>query len=82
MIEIFKTWGFVYDGIEGYVYPYGISPQPPNTEALIRAYNPVRDDHAIFPSSEWSNTAAEGYTVNGTYLGYVYRNVNGSRPSY
>jgi serine protease len=81
-VGIFMTWGFDYDGIEGYVYPYGISPQPPNTEALIRAYNPVRDDHAVFPQSEWGNMALEGYTVNGTYLGYVYRNTNGTRPTY
>jgi serine protease len=81
-VAIFKSWHFTYDGIEGYVYPYAVSPQPANTEALIRAYNPVRDDHAIFPQNEWANMAAEGYTVNGTYLGYVYRNFTGSRPVY
>ncbi|MBK6982795.1 MAG: S8 family serine peptidase [Betaproteobacteria bacterium] len=72
--------GYKIDGIEGYVYPYGYA-QPANTEALIRAYNPAVDDHAIFPQSLQASMASQGYTVNVTTLGYVYRN-NGIRPSY
>ena len=72
--------GYKVDGIEGYVYPYGY-PQPPGTEALIRGYHSGRDDHAIFPSSEYVNMDAQGYNVSVTYLGYVYRN-DGNRPNY
>lgn len=72
--------GYKIDGIEGYVYPYGYA-QPANTEALIRAYNPAVDDHAIFPQSLQASMASQGYTVNVTTLGYVYRN-NGYRPTY
>lgn len=72
--------GYKVDGIEGYVYPYGY-PQPPGTEALIRAYHSARDDHAIFPSSEYINMDAQGYNASVAYLGYVYRN-DGNRPSY
>lgn len=72
--------GYKYDGIEGYVYPYGYA-QPPGTELLIRAYKTSIDDHAIFPQSEQANMAGQGYTSYISYLGYVYRN-NGYRPSY
>ncbi|MGE0862107.1 MAG: S8 family serine peptidase [Gammaproteobacteria bacterium] len=72
--------GYKIDGVEGYVYPYSYA-QPANTEALIRAYNPAVDDHAIFPQSLQASMASQGYTVNVTTLGYVYRN-NGYRPTY
>ncbi len=74
------TAGYKLDGIEGYVYPFGYT-QPSDTEALVRAYKSAYDDHAIFPESLQASMAADGYTGNVTYLGYVYKNT-GVRPTY
>ncbi|RFC33295.1 MAG: hypothetical protein DID92_2727744756 [Candidatus Nitrotoga sp. SPKER] len=67
------------DGIEGYIYPTSLS-KPTNATPLLRAYNPTRDDYAIFPQQQQTIMANDGYTQNVTTLGYVYLN-NGSRPT-
>lgn len=80
----YHEWlGYRVDGIEGYVYPKTMA-QPAGTDYLIRLYNPTRDDHAIFPYSKLSAMLSAGYnvTTNGiNFLGWVYPNVDGSRPA-
>lgn len=80
----YHEWlGYRVDGIEGYVYPKTMA-QPAGTDYLIRLYNPARDDHAIFPYSKLDAMYNAGYTMttNGiNFLGWVYPNVNGSRPA-
>jgi hypothetical protein len=73
--------GYKLDGIEGYLYPKTL-PQPAGTVRLMRKYNPARDDHAIFPESQLSAMAAQGYTQNSgsDWIGYVYPNTNGNVP--
>jgi serine protease len=80
-VEMFISWGYRLDGIEGYVYPPSQA-QPAGTVRLMRKYNANRDDHAIFPETELSNMAAQGYTLNSgsDWIGYVYPN-SGSQPS-
>jgi len=42
-----------------------------------------RADHAIFPESQLSAMAAQGYTQNSgsDWIGYVYPNTNGNVPA-
>ncbi len=71
------------DGVEGYVYPDSLTPQP-GMVRLLRRYSATRDDHAIFPESELAAMEVQGYTQIINYrssLGWVYPN-NGGRPSY
>lgn len=81
-VTSYEGIGFKLDGIEGYIYPKNL-PQPAGTVRLMRKYNPTRDDHAIFPESQLSIMAAEGYTLDSgsDWLGYVYPNSTGGVPS-
>lgn len=83
-IRAFADVGYRVDGIEGYIYPKDMSPQPPGSVKLMRKYNPTRDDHAIFPETRLSAMAAIGYTQNSgsDWLGYVYPNSTGAMPNY
>ena len=67
----FLSVGYQIDGVEGYVYDPAYT-QPSGTVGLLRAYNSTIDDHAVFPSTEQTNMAALGYTLDVTLLGYVY----------
>jgi hypothetical protein len=80
-VSAFQNVGYKLDGIEGYLYPKTL-PQPAGTVRLMRKYNPARDDHAIFPESQLSAMAAQGYTQNSgsDWIGYVYPNTNGNVP--
>jgi hypothetical protein len=81
-VNAFKSAGYKLDGIEGYLYPKTMT-QPAGTVRLMRKYNPARDDHAIFPESQLSAMAAQGYTQNSgsDWIGYVYPNTNGNVPA-
>ncbi|HEX4881687.1 MAG TPA: S8 family serine peptidase [Porticoccaceae bacterium] len=81
-VNAFKSAGYKLDGIEGYLYPKTMT-QPLGTARLMRKYNPARDDHAIFPESQLSAMAAQGYTQNSgsDWIGYVYPNTNGNVPA-
>lgn len=81
-LSYFKWLGYKVDGIEGYAYPKTL-PQPVGSTYLLRMYNPQRDDHAIFPYSQYAAMWAAGYTsmTNGVnFLGWVYENTNGMTP--
>lgn len=80
-IELFENNNYKLDGIEGYIYPRTVFPQPAGTVRLYRKYNPVRDDHAIFPESELASMIALGYTRNtgNDWIGYVYLNQDSDR---
>ncbi len=80
-VSAFQNVGYKLDGIEGYLYPKTMN-QPAGTVRLMRKYNPARDDHAIFPESQLSAMAAQGYTQNSgsDWIGYVYPNTNGNVP--
>ncbi|MFZ5652780.1 MAG: S8 family serine peptidase [Pseudomonadota bacterium] len=80
-VSAFQNVGYKLDGIEGYLYPKTMT-QPAGTVRLMRKYNPARDDHAIFPESQLSAMAAQGYTQNSgsDWIGYVYPNTNGNVP--
>jgi hypothetical protein len=80
-VSAFQSAGYKLDGIEGYLYPKTMT-QPAGTVRLMRKYNPARDDHAIFPESQLSAMAAQGYTQNSgsDWIGYVYPNTNGNVP--
>lgn len=81
-LSYFKWLGYKVDGIEGYVYPKTL-PQPVGSTYLLRMYNPQRDDHAIFPYSQYAAMWAAGYTsmTNGVnFLGWVYENIYGTAP--
>ena len=78
-VASFVTAGYKIDGIEGYVYDAAYA-QRAGTEPLLRAYNPARDDHAVFPLREQSNMAAQGYTLDLTALGYAYPVTNAPAP--
>ncbi|GMU46483.1 MAG: hypothetical protein AMXMBFR26_12650 [Porticoccaceae bacterium] len=80
-VSAFQSAGYKLDGIEGYLYPKAMT-QPAGTVRLMRKYNPARDDHAIFPESQLSAMAAQGYTQNSgsDWIGYVYPNTNGNVP--
>lgn len=73
-----RNYSFCY-GIEGYIHPTNLA-KPANATPLLRAYNPTRDDYAIFPQQHQTIVASQGYTQYLTTLGYVYLN-NGSRPT-
>jgi serine protease len=75
-ISAYQSVGYKLDGIEGYIFPKTAS--VPGTVKLLRRYNPVRDDTAIFPESQLAAMQAEGYTqLSGSdWLGYVYPNVD------
>ena len=81
-IDAYAGLGYKLDGIEGYIYPKTMS-QPAGTERLMRKYNPVRDDHAIFPESKYGEMISLGYTADSysDWLGYVYPNVTGVEPT-
>ena len=81
-VSAFQSAGYKLDGIEGYLYPKTMT-QPVGTVRLMRKYNPARDDHAIFPESQLSAMAAQGYTQNSgsDWIGYVYPNTNGNVPA-
>ncbi|MBI5101986.1 MAG: S8 family serine peptidase [Nitrospirae bacterium] len=74
----FINLGYQLDGIEGYIYPRSMTPQPAGTVRLFRKYNSTRDDHAIFPESELATMAAQGYIENegNEWIGYVYPNAD------
>lgn len=82
-ISAYQSVGYKLDGTEGYIYPNTV-PQPAGTTKLYRKYNATYDDHAIFPESELANMAAAGYTVDSgaAWIGWVYANTTGNRPSY
>lgn len=82
-VTAYQSWGYKLDGIEGYIYPKIMTPQPPGTQRLMRKYNPARDDHAIFPETRLAPMAAQGYTQDSgsDWLGYVYPNTNGTVPT-
>lgn len=82
-VGTYQIWGYKLDGIEGYIYPKTMSPQPIGTVRLMRKYNPTLDDHAIFPESTLSAMTALGYTQNSgsDWLGYVYPNLTGTIPA-
>lgn len=82
-VGTYQIWGYKLDGIEGYIYPKTMSPQPIGTVRLMRKYNPTLDDHAIFPESMLSAMTALGYTQNSgsDWLGYVYPNLTGTIPA-
>ncbi|MGB5146109.1 MAG: hypothetical protein WBN86_03170 [Porticoccaceae bacterium] len=61
-VSAYQSVGYKLDGIEGYLYPETMS-QPAGTVRLMRKYNPARDDHAIFPESQLSAMAAQGYEL-------------------
>lgn len=71
--------GYKIDGVEGYVYDAAYA-QRAGTEPLLRAYNPARDDHAVFPLREQGNMAAQGYTLDVINLGYAYPVTNAPAP--
>lgn len=80
-VQQYVSSGYKLDGIEGYIYPKSLSPQP-GMVRLMRKYNSYRDDHAIFPESELSYMTGQGYTQNSgntDWIGYVYPNY-GYRP--
>ena len=81
-VSAFQNAGYKLDGIEGYLYPKTMT-QPAGSVRLMRKYNPARDDHAIFPESQLSAMAAQGYTQNSgsDWIGYVYPNTNGNVPA-
>ncbi len=72
-INTFTSWGYKYEGIEGYIFPKHCA-KPAGTVRLMRKYNPARDDHAIFPETMLSTMYNQGYTQNSgsDWLGYVY----------
>ncbi|MFY7857344.1 MAG: hypothetical protein ACOVQT_14490, partial [Rubrivivax sp.] len=74
-VTAFEGLGYRLDGIEGYIYPKTL-PQPAGTVRLMRKYNPLRDDHAIFPESKLAAMQAAGYVqdTGSDWLGYVYPN--------
>lgn len=83
-VATYISVGYKLDGIEGYIYPSGMS-QPTGTVALYRFYNSSLDDHAIFPATEYSAMASAGYNdADGMnyMMGWVYPNTTGSRPTY
>jgi serine protease len=75
-ISAYQAVGYKLDGIEGYIYAKTESVA--GTMKLLRRYNPVRDDIAIFPESQLGNMETEGYTqLSGSdWLGYVYPNID------
>ena len=77
-VDAYKAVGYKLDGIEGYIFPRN-EPQPTGTVRLYRKYNPTRDDHAIFPETQLSYMASQGYTQNSgnEWIGYVYPNQDG-----
>jgi serine protease len=82
-VTSYESVGYRLDGIEGYVYPKTMSPQPLGTVRLMRKYNAARDDHAIFPETLLSTMVNEGYTLDSgsDWIGYVYpAATNGSTP--
>lgn len=78
-VVAYQDSGYKLDGIEGYIYPKNVSPQPAGTVRLMRKYNPARDDHAIFPETLLGAMQAQGYTQDSgsDWLGYVYPNTGG-----
>lgn len=74
--------GYKLDGIEGYIYPKTMSPQPLGTVRLMRKYKPEHDDHAIFPETQLVTMEQDGYDQNSgsDWLGYVYPNITGNTP--
>ena len=77
-INTYKNVGYLYDGIEGYIYSNTYS-QPEGTVGLHRRYNPTLDDHAIFPENQLTQMINAGYTVidgNNSLIGYVYANID------
>ena len=81
-INAFAGVGYKLDGIEGFIYPKTVA-QPAGSVRLMRKYSVSRDDHAIFPESEYTTYVMQGYSENSgsEWLGYVYPNSNGSVPS-
>lgn len=77
-LDNFKELGYKVDGIEGYVYPKTL-PQPAGATHLLRMYNPQKDDHAIFPYSQYAAMWAAGYTSMSygvNFLGWVFEITN------
>jgi serine protease len=75
-IAAYQSVGYKLDGIEGYIFAK--TAEAKGTVKLLRRYNPVRDDHAIFPESQLAAMQAEGYTqLSGSdWLGWVYPNLD------
>ncbi len=82
-VTAFQNIGYKLDGIEGYIYPATMSPQPLGTKKLMRKYNPTLDDHAIFPENILATMQSRGYTQNSgaDWFGYVYPNLTGEAPA-
>ena len=71
--DVTENWpsrGYKRDGVEGYVYPPGMT-QPRGTVALCRKYDSSRDDYVLFPGGGANGTSCvantDGYT-GGNYL--------------
>jgi subtilisin family serine protease len=90
-IQTFLSLGYKLDGLEGYIYPIGET-RPANTSILYRGYKGAvysgetssDDDWAIYPDTEWSNMASQGFRTGVPLtgaIGYVYLNT-GPRPTY
>lgn len=70
--------GYLYDGIEGFIYPPD-GPQYPGTEAIYRSYHPTRLDYAVYPAGLYGSMMFEGYSAYLVHLGWAYPN-SGPRP--
>jgi serine protease len=80
-VVAYGGYDYKLDGSEDYIYPKTL-PQPQGTVRLMRKYNSIRDDHAIFPEPQLVSMLYLGYTENSgsDWLGYVYQNTNGNVP--
>jgi len=73
----FKTGGFEIDGIEGYVFSScGTECQSAGLVELLRAFNAIDSDYAVFPSTKLSMMQSLGFTGSVTSLGFVFPNTD------
>ena len=74
-MSAFVSVGYVFDGIEGYLYPPTVS-QPFGTIGVYRRYNASLDDYGLFTTAQLS-TAGAGYAPMSGYqdlIGYACPN--------
>lgn len=71
-VDLYENEGYNLDGVEGYIFSSAVE----GTVKLYKRYNPVLDDHAIFPETVLSWMEGRGYTMQDgiEVLGYVYLN--------
>lgn len=77
--QMFESQGYLFEGIEGYIYAPCVpeaSCIPAGAVRVYRAYHPGRVDSALFPEAELSAMEAQGYTADLELLGYAYPNVD------